>query len=319
MDEWYGLPCLCRGQQLCCCIWHSGGRRPKAHINLCTVIQTQLRKWRAYDGTEICNINERNAAKQKTGHMLIQHLKLLANDTHLWIRHTSTTYSRKKNPYAITHGKNPEANFMWRICSPDNQFGGSGSARIRIYFGQLGGSGSAMTKTLDPDPYPDPHWNECGSATLQKIISISRYGTCQSGWLERNSLASLLPPARIFSSSASFHLSIVTDLRSEYFNLTRLPWSRCCGTGAIYSVPGSDFGNVSVPFPDPGPDPDQIKHSFPTTNAVQNLTILMLEAALLPRKLCTHFWFFVFCHPILCRIRIQMQNRTRNSFWFRFT
>ncbi len=107
---------------------------------------------------------------------------------------------------------------------------------------------------------PDPHWEDGSGSALERRIRIridqkrliririririefnadpqhsadnNLYlklsygpvsGTCQSGWLERNSLASLLPPARIFSSSASFHLSIVTDLRNEYFNLTRLP------------------------------------------------------------------------------------------------
>jgi hypothetical protein len=55
----------------------------------------------------------------------------------------------------------------------------------------------------------------------------------------------------------------------------------------LYS--GSDFGKVLVS--DPGPY--HIKHSFSNKNFVTNLALLMLEAALLPRKFFSSEIFYL--------------------------
>ncbi len=59
---------------------------------------------------------------------------------------------------------------------------------------------------------------------------------------------------------------------------------------------GSDIRKVSVPIPDPNSEPNIYhnywKQFFKTKIIVQNLAFLMLEAALFPRKLASHFLFY---------------------------
>ncbi len=62
-----------------------------------------------------------------------------------------------------------------------------------------------------------------------------------------------------------------------------------CSSGA-----SSDFGKVPVPDPNSEPNPDHLAQLFPKIFFTKSW-LLMIEAALFPRKLSSLFTFFYFC------------------------
>merc|ERR1719318_946457 len=53
------------------------------------------------------------------------------------------------------------------------------------------------------------------AAALELYLAVRLAVSLQSLWLDKNSLAFLLPPTFILFSSVSFHLSMVTDLTKD--------------------------------------------------------------------------------------------------------
>ncbi len=91
-----------------------------------------------------------------------------------------------------------------------------------------------------------------------------------------------------------------------------------------YCGSGSDFGKVSVPVLVLVlvPDPDNNLHSFSTTKIFgQNIAFLMSEAALLPRKLASHFYFYdgsgsgpgTVSSPVAVPLRQKVRFRFHNT------